>query len=248
LGLKTELWRVVIQAIEEAVPEYDKVNERVSLGRALKTRTHLADQVQLKPGMTVLDAGIGPGTMSEIILTKAPGFIVVGLDASSKLLLSARERLGQSYGDRVHLVQGAFEALPFKDGCFNLIVSAYAFRDSRNQKAAINEFHRSSANEGAFAIVDLGKPHNCLKRALITIYVRSFMPVIAWLSMSGTIRGNPWRMIFPTYAAIRSNRHLATSLRSQFTDVTMTEFALGGVVIAIARKDSGIKITKGNTR
>jgi len=211
------------------------VNEKISLGRALKARKHLADELKLKQGMSILDAGIGFGTMTEILLSRSPSLTVVGLDASTRLLHAASERLNRSYRNRIQLVRGTFEALPFKNGCLDRIVSAYAFRDSRNRAAAIDEFHRVSASQGLFGIVDLGEPHNFLKRFIITIYVRHFMPVIAWLSMSDSISGNPWRMIFPTYKALGSNSDLVTSLRSRFPQASIEENALGGLITILAR-------------
>jgi ubiquinone/menaquinone biosynthesis C-methylase UbiE len=136
----------------------------------------------------------------------------------------------------LHLVWGAFEALPFKEKCFSRIVCAYAFRDARNRKVAIDEFYRASAENGVFAIVDLGKPENHFKRALISIYVHYLTPAIARLSLSCTIYGNPWEMIFPTYQALGSNRDLAESLGKRFVNVKIREFALGGMIVILARK------------
>ena len=136
------------------MPEYDFVNEKVSLGRAQKTRDYAAQQLKLESGMLILDAGIGPGTMSQTILSGTADLTIVGLDASTRLLGTARERLGLSYGDRLHLVRGVFEALPFRDKSFPRIVSAYAFRDARNQSIAIGEFYRaSSENESSRLLI-----------------------------------------------------------------------------------------------
>jgi demethylmenaquinone methyltransferase/2-methoxy-6-polyprenyl-1,4-benzoquinol methylase len=235
LSLKGDLWRSVIQAIESAIPEYDFVNERVSLGRAQKTRNYAASHLKLENGILVLDAGIGPGTMSHTVLTENKGLTVVGLDASTVLLRAARERL-RLYDDRVHFVRGAFEALPFRDDCFHRIVSAYAFRDARSRAGAIGEFYRASAVNGIFAIVDLGKPENRLKRALISIHVRYLVSLISRLSKSRAIYGNPWSVIFPTYQALGSNRELVTHLNTCFNNVEINEFALGGLIVIFATK------------
>ena len=235
MSLKRELWRSVIQAIESAIPEYDFVNERVSLGRAQKTRNYAASQLKLENGMLVLDAGIGPGTMTETILRENKGLTVVGLDASTGLLRAARERLGL-YDNCVHFVRGTFEELPFRDDCFHRIVSAYAFRDARSRAGAIGEFYRASAMNGIFTIVDLGKPENRFKRALISIHVRYFVPLISRLSKSRAINGNPWRVIFPTYQALGSNEELVTHLNACFNNVKITEFALGGLIVIFATK------------
>ena len=231
----------MIRAIEKAVPDYDFVNERVSLGLAQKTRKFAVDQLKLSNGTLVLDAGIGPGTMSETILGRKNDLSVVGFDASTVLLRAARERLGDHHDRRMHFVRGAFEALPFKSSCFPRIVSAYAFRDTRNRNVAIDEFYQATTEDGVFVIVDLGKPENCFRRALISIYVRHIVPFISRLSMSRAIDGNPWSMIFPTYRVLPSNRALVGFLNERFSNVDITEFALGGMIVVLAKKSQSTR-------
>jgi len=240
LSLRNGLWHAVVRAIETAAPDYDRVNERVSLGLALRIRNRAADKLALRPGMTVLDAGIGPGTMSEILLSKSDGITVVGLDASAALLGAARDRRSlRSFQDRIHLVRGVFEALPFKDDCFVRIVSAYAFRDSRNRMKAINEFHRVAKNRGVFCVVDLGKPDARLKRAFVTTYVHYLAPMVALLFKTSAVDGNPWRAIFPTYEALDTNSKMTEHLRARFSDVRIEEFGLGGMIVMYAGKAPG---------
>lgn len=233
--MNADLWKAVVNAIEAAIPEYDKVNDKVSFGQAMKAREYAADELKLGEGMIVLDAGIGPGTMSEVILSKEPRITLVGLDASTQLLQTARERF-KSRDAQIHYIRATFEAVPLREGCASRIVSAYAFRDSRNLGNAIEEFHRVLVSDGSFGIVDLGKPDNPIKRALITAYVHYFMPLIAHFSKSARIQGNPWRMIFPTYQELITNGQLIKSLRNKFGDVSLSEFLLGGMVVVIARR------------
>jgi ubiquinone/menaquinone biosynthesis C-methylase UbiE len=201
-------------------------------------RDFAVHELKLESGMLILDAGIGPGTMSETVMKEAADVTVVGLDASADLLRAAKKRLGPSNSDRLHLVRGVFEALPFRETCFSRIVSAFAFRDARDREIAIDEFYRTGAQKGYFEIVDIGKPDNRLVRACISIYVRYLTPLVARLAMSGAISGNPWRMIFPTYQALASNRVIVDSLSRRFTNVKITEFALGGMITVLAKKAS----------
>ncbi len=225
----------MIHAIEVAIPEYDRVNDKVSLGRAMKAREYGADKLQLEEGMTVLDAGIGPGTMSEVMLSRSSGLNIIGLDASIELLHAAQDRF-KSRDVEINLVRATFEAVPVKDGTINRIVSAYAFRDSRNLDSAIDEFHRILALGGSFGIVDLGKSDNAFKRSFITFYIRFLMPLIAHFSKSDRIRGNPWRMIFPTYQVLPTNGELRHSLLRKFAEVQIWEFLLDGVVVVFAQR------------
>jgi len=233
--LKNDVWKAVIHAIETSIPEYDKVNQKVSLGRALKAREYAVDQLALSEGMTVLDAGIGPGTMSEVLLSRAKDLTVVGLDASTMLLGAARERFKSSKNGQVHLVRAAFEAVPVRDGAVSRVVSAYAFRDARDRSVAIDEFRRVLRPSGSFAIVDLGKPDKVLKRTFITLYIECLLPLIARFSKSNRIRGNPWRMIVPTYQLLVTNGELVQSLRKQFGEVRIWEFSMGGIIIVLAQ-------------
>jgi demethylmenaquinone methyltransferase/2-methoxy-6-polyprenyl-1,4-benzoquinol methylase len=237
LSLKSELWQSVIRAIETAIPDYDFVNEKVSLGLAQKTRNFAVGQLSLENGMLVLDAGIGPGTMSGTILRRNNDLTIVGIDASTVLLRAARDRLRADYEAHVHLVRGAFEALPFRNSSFPRVVSAFAFRDARDRSVAIDEFYRVVTDGGIFGIVDLGKPENRFRRALISIHVRFLVPLISRLSMAHAVSSNPWRMIFPTYRALAKNRELVSHLGEHFTKVNTTQFALGGVIVVLARKE-----------
>jgi demethylmenaquinone methyltransferase/2-methoxy-6-polyprenyl-1,4-benzoquinol methylase len=230
------VWQSVIQAIEKAIPEYDFVNQRVSLGRAQETRDYAVQHLDLEDGMLILDAGIGPGSMSQTILQRTADLTIVGLDASTRLLGAARERLGTDHNHSLHLIRGVFEALPLREKSFSRIVSAYAFRDARNRSVAIDEFYRVSLKNSIFAIVDLGKPENHVKQTLISIYVRIVMPAIARLVMPSSIVDNPWKMIFPTYQALGSNRELVETLSKRFNNVILREFLLGGAIVILARK------------
>ncbi len=226
----------MIRAIETSIPDYDSVNEKVSLGLAQKIRNFTVGKLALEAGMFILDAGIGPGTMSETILGQSHDLTIVGFDASTVLLRAARQRLKDRYVDQVHFVRGAFEALPFRSSSFPRIVSAFAFRDARDRSNAIDEFHRVVEEGGVFAIVDLGKPENHFRRALITAHIRFLVPLISRLTMSQPVGGNPWRMILPTYRALASNSELVKNLSKSFSNVSIIQFAWGGMIVVLARK------------
>ena len=232
--MKSDLWRNVVQAIENAIPEYDTVNEKISLGQAMKSRQYAADQLDLRQSMIVLDAGIGPGTMSQTLLSRNSAIAIVGLDASTKLLQAARERFKSTQNNQVSYVRAAFEAVPLRTGAVDRIVSAYAFRDARDREIAIEEFRRVLGPDGCFAIVDLGKPDNAVRRVFVTIYVQYLMPFIARLSKSNRIQGNPWGMIVPTYRLLSPNANLTDALKKRFSKVTVHESLLGGVVVILA--------------
>ena len=237
-GLSPETSRKVVAAIEESIPLYDEVNNLVSFGKAQIARRFAIQRLQLRDGRVVLDAGIGPGTTSRLILESVKPDLFVGFDASAKQLKTAKSNLGRVESTSLQLVRGSFEFLPFRDCVFDAIITCYALRDSLNISKAIGEYGRTCAQSGAFADVDLGKPENVLKRAGSTIYIRYLMPLIAKAAILGKIKGNPWRMIVPTYGPLPTNNSLLSQMRSQFLNLEFKEFLMGGIIVIIGRKSS----------
>jgi len=236
VGLSPETSRKVVEAIEASIPQYDRVNDLISFGKAHKARKFAIQKLQLKDGTVVLDAGIGPGTTSRLILESVRPDLLVGFDASAKQLKTAKFNLNRVRPTSLQLVRGSFEFLPFRDCIFDAIVTCYALRDSLDIPKAIAEYSRTCGQSGAFADVDLGKPDNLLKRAGSTVYIRYFMPLLAKAAIVGKIKGNPWRMIVPTYGPLPTNGALKSQVCNKFGRVESKSFLMGGIIVIVGRK------------
>ena len=235
-GLSRETSKKVVEAIEESVPVYDQVNNLVSLGKAQSARRFAILNLQLTDGGRVLDAGIGPGTTSKLIMESVKPDLLVGFDASAKQLKAAKVNLGRVEPTCLQLVRGSFESLPFRDRVFDAIITCYALRDSRDIPKAIEEYRRICGQAGAFADVDLGKPDHVLKRAGSMFYIRYVMPLIAKVAIFGKIKGNPWRMIAPTYTPLPTNSSLLSQMQSKFRSVESKEFLMGAIIVIVCRR------------
>jgi demethylmenaquinone methyltransferase/2-methoxy-6-polyprenyl-1,4-benzoquinol methylase len=235
-GVSLETWRDVIKAIEESIPLYDRVNNIISLGKAQEARKFAVHRLHLSDGVSVLDSGIGPGTTSKLILGSVKPRLLVGFDGSVKQLKTAKMNLKS--GGALQLVRGSFESLPFRDTTFDVIVTCYALRDSLDISRSIGEYHRVCGQDGSFADVDIGKPANLLKRAGSTAYIRYFMPLIAKVTILGKMKGNPWRMIGPTYKTLPTNQVLLSQVKGKFQNIELKEFLMGGVIVIIGRKST----------
>jgi demethylmenaquinone methyltransferase/2-methoxy-6-polyprenyl-1,4-benzoquinol methylase len=237
-GLPPETWRRVVEAIEESIPLYDEVNNLISFGKAQAARKFAIQKLQLGDGDSILDGGIGPGTTSKLIVTTAKPSLLVGLDGSVKQLKTAKASIDVLEPSLLQLVRGSFEFLPFRDNTFNAVITCYALRDSLHLSRSIGEYFRVCAQNGLFADVDIGKPENLLKRAGSNLYIRYLMPIIAKATILGRIRGNPWRMIGPTYKSLPTNHALLLQMKSKFQSVELKEFLMGGAIVMIGRKSS----------
>jgi len=235
-GLRKDVWEGVVAAIEDALPVYDKINQLISFGRAEEARQYAINQMGPADGLVVLDSGVGPGNNSRIILSRNSAKVLVGLDESAVQLENTKRNLKAQNHEFFHLVRGSFEFLPFRGEVFDWIITSYALRDTVNLSQTLGEYSRVSKSTGRFTVVDIGKPDNYVKRTGSLLYVRFVMPLIARLAMRNKIKPNPWRMIWPTYVHLPTNRQLARILGQWFGPLEVKEFLTGGVIILSGRK------------
>src|SRR6058998_392016 len=78
-------WKDIVGAIEQSVPLYESVSERISFNLAGPLRRRAIAQLGQDRGKWVLDAGVGPGVSCRLLVSQ--GFRkIVGLDPSRTLL------------------------------------------------------------------------------------------------------------------------------------------------------------------
>lgn len=230
-----ELWYKVEDALEKTIPEYDRVSEAISLWRAKKLRCIAIETAELREGMRVLDAGVGPGSFSKLLVEHQPGIALVGVDASPKLLRSGQKILETKSGlRRLEGAVAVFEALPFREAVFDRVFTGFALRDAFDRKAALAELCRISKKDAVLAVVDIGKPSSSVMRLLVSFYIKYVMPLISRLMIQGKMKGNPWRMIIPTYDRLPTNKTLRNEVASLFEETRLREFLLGGMIVLTA--------------
>ena len=148
---------------------YDAVNRVLSLGRdGAWRRSAIA---YLPPGR-VLDLGAGTGAANGEFGARR----VVALDPVPAMLgRNPQRRRVAGYGER----------LPFADGSFDGVFSAYVFRNLDSIPATLSEIHRVLRPGGAATIVDLCRPTTPGKRVLHRVGTAAVLPVV------GTLAGSP---------------------------------------------------------
>lgn len=226
-----ETWGDVLEVLTQVLPVYDKVNKLISLGKDRKLRRE-GIQRTLIEGDRVLDAGSGPGVMTEIAITltqKTSDIILI--DPLRIMLDAARRRIG----DDKPLILGVFENLPFRNQSFDAVMSGFAIRDARRLSLALQEISRVLKNGGGrFLMVDLGKPDNPISRWAIGIYWRYIVGLMAFL-IAGR-KGLLFSALFTTYKKLPPNKQLRELLSQTFPKVNFIAKMGGGVVIIRSEK------------
>jgi len=117
-------------------PAYDVLNRVITFNLDLLWDARVAQLTP--PGARTLDFGCGTGDLLERLLARTPAAKLVGLDLSGPMLRAARTRLAAPVG----LVQGDGERLPFRDGAFEAVVSAFVMRNVGDRRRAYREIAR----------------------------------------------------------------------------------------------------------
>lgn len=175
-------WGNLYEDYNAILPVYEKTSKAITLWQMDKWRRETI-RLGLKAlgnggeGISVLDAGSGPGNMTMELLKGGvnPRHIVM-LDQSIKML-----RLAPGTG-LIDKVCGSFELMPFRDSTFNMVIMGFALHASSNLRATYCEISRVLKPNGVLASVSIGKPDNVVFRALGWLYTAVAVPVITLLS------------------------------------------------------------------
>lgn len=102
----------------------------------------------------ILDVGCGTGALAAAAVGSWPGVRVTGVDASAGMLAVAARELGDlddTTRDRVSLVQATADRLPFGDGAFDVVVTAFVLQLVPSRYRALREARRVLAPGGTLA-------------------------------------------------------------------------------------------------
>lgn len=138
---------------------------------------HLVSQLTIPAHSRVLDVCTGTGLVARAIAGKGP-HRVVGLDLSDGMLETAQRALaGAGTTERIDLIRGRAEQLPFPDASFDAVVFTYLLRYVEDPLAALQELARVLRPGGPLLSLEFFVPPNPALRALWVLYTRCVMPI-----------------------------------------------------------------------
>jgi SAM-dependent methyltransferase len=103
----------------------------------------------------LLDVGCGTGVLAAAAATRWPELEVDGVDLSAGMLAVAARTLAAAgdAGGRVHLAHAPADRLPFDDGAFDIVVTAFVLQLVPSRPRALREFRRVLRPGGRVAYV-----------------------------------------------------------------------------------------------
>jgi len=161
---------------------YDLVNRVISLGIDQSWRKKTVRALELAPGQRVLDLATGTADLAIQVARTEPKLSVVGLDPSSKMLDVGRIKVERgALGQRIELVQGDAQALPFADRAFDSVCIAFGIRNVPDRAQALREMARVTRPGGRIAILELSEPRGGLLGAMARFHIHTVVPYVGAL-------------------------------------------------------------------
>jgi len=176
-------------------PRYDLLNHVLSFNvdRMWWRRTARSFRsIMSKPNARVLDLCCGTGDMTFALRRQAVDSSpqILGADFSHAMLQRARSKSSSRFSQNVPVGPGWVEAdalnLPFPAQHFDLVTSAFGFRNLADYDAGLREIVRILRPGGECGILDFGEPTGMMGR-LYRIYFKQILPRVG-TAISG-VRG-----------------------------------------------------------
>jgi demethylmenaquinone methyltransferase/2-methoxy-6-polyprenyl-1,4-benzoquinol methylase len=221
---------------------YDRLAELLSMGQNGRWRRAMVDHiVPDRPGR-VLDVACGPAGVS-LQLAQRTAAQVVGLDLTIEMLRQGRRRVaGRGMADRIQLVAGRGEQMPFADDTFDALTFTYLLRYVDDPQATLVELARVVKPGGAVASLEFLLPPSRFWRFWWWLYTRLLLPAGGWIT-----GGKEWfevgRFLGPNISSHYRRYPVEWTVeawrRAGLVDVGVRRMSLGGGLIMWGRRAGG---------
>ena len=205
-------------------PRYDLLNHVLSMNidRLWWNRTaRMFANILQRPDAQVLDLCCGTGDMTFALHRRMRGGRLFGADFSHAMLVRAGEKSGSR---DIRWIEADALNLPFATGQFQLVTTAFGFRNLANYDRGLAEIHRVLAPGGEIGILDFGEPKGLIGK-IYRMYFKRVLPAIG--TMISGVRG-PYAYLPASVLRFPSPDEMLQRMRDAgFNDVSWTKYTFG---------------------
>ncbi|WP_298234254.1 class I SAM-dependent methyltransferase [uncultured Azohydromonas sp.] len=184
------------RTFDDTAVDYNRLEKILGLGTGSWYRRQALLRAGLKPGLQVVDVGMGTGLVSrEILRITGEPHRLVGVDPSPGMM-------GQAHFEQpVECRLGRAEDIPVPDASADFVVMGYALRHIADFSAAADEFRRVLKPGGQLLILEITRPEGRLGHALLKAYMRGVVPLLARAVSRAKDTPMLWRYYWDTIEA-----------------------------------------------
>jgi len=182
-----EASRKVREMFTRIAPRYDLLNHLLSGQMDKRWRARAARELQpilQRADAVVLDLCCGTGDLA-FAMARGAKARVVGADFSHTMLVRAREKaVAESAGKApLQFLEADALNMPFADGAFDLVTTAFGFRNLANYEEGLREIYRVLKPGGTVAILEFTEPAPGWMGDAYRFYCQKVLPKVGgWIS------------------------------------------------------------------
>ena len=161
--------------------KYDFLNHFLSLGIDILWRKRAVRLLKKHQPKLILDIATGTGDFAIEALSLNPEKII-GIDISEGMLSVGREKLiKKNLTDKIELISGDSEFLPFKDNFFDAVIVSFGVRNFENLEKGLSDMLRVLKPGGKVVILEFSKPKSFPFKQIYQFYFQWILPKIGKL-------------------------------------------------------------------
>jgi len=165
----------------QIAPKYDLLNHLLSLQLDRLWRARVVRRFSTilnRADASVLDLCCGTGDLASG-LARAGKASVIGADFAHPMLVRARAKTANiAPSSRILFLEADALQMPFADKSFDLVTTAFGFRNLANYEVGLREIYRMLKPGGAVAILEFTEPPRGAWGDLYKWYFRTILPKI----------------------------------------------------------------------
>jgi demethylmenaquinone methyltransferase/2-methoxy-6-polyprenyl-1,4-benzoquinol methylase len=164
---------------------YDRLAQVLSMGQNGRWRRAMVDRIVPTGPSRILDVASGTAGVA-VQLAERTSADVVGVDLTIKMLATGKQNISAAgLNERVQLVAGRAEQLPFPDSSFDALTFTYLLRYVEDPQETLRELARVVKPGSTVASLEFFVPPNRFWRFMWWLYTRLILPA------AGLITGGP---------------------------------------------------------
>jgi demethylmenaquinone methyltransferase/2-methoxy-6-polyprenyl-1,4-benzoquinol methylase len=206
------------EQFDKTAADYDRVEKILGLGTGPWYRRQMLEIAGLRPGMRILDVGMGTGLVAkQAARILGDASLVTGVDPSAGMIRNAKLPAG------VTVIEGRAEAIPLPAAGYDFLSMGYALRHVSDMSVAFAEFHRVLKPGGKVCILEITPPKGRIAKALLKAYCKYAVPLLAKLVAKDKDTAQLWRYYWDTIEACAAPEKVMKTLESAgFVNVRRT--------------------------
>jgi len=168
---------------DNVAPTYDLLNRVLSLGIDESWRKKAIAKFDPTKAKNLLDVATGTADIAIRMSSQLSPDKIIGLDLSAKMLEYGQKKVNKkNLGDKIELVQGDSENLPFEDNTFDGVIVSFGVRNFENLEQGLSEIYRVLKKDGQIVVLEFSRPSMTPFKQLYNSYFKYILPNIGKLT------------------------------------------------------------------